>query len=635
MAAVAEAITTGITDIPLSRLFVAPWNARKTFDEASLADLTASIKQHGIQVPLIVRPILHKGKTSGDYEIIAGHRRRTGGERASLSSAPCIVRDLDDAEAREIGMIDNLQREDLAPLEEAKAFAELMKAPAATAETVAAKLGKATSFVIRRLKLLDAIQPIQEALAANAIEVGHALEIARLDEKQQAKLFHWLGVVADGQPTGLAGIDEEDEDDFDNDDEDNFEDDDNDSEDNDEESESREGTPTLTWRQTGKSVAELRREIGRTMLVVLSNAPFPLEDNIAPMACSECPKRTVNSTLLFNDVAQDACTDSECYRGKIRAWVRYSLQYAEENGKKLVLLGNAYWYDKTESVIPKQNVKVIEDGKDEACESQEDAIWYDGPKAGHPLTICRNTNCKTHYGFSSRGGSSHSNAAEAASQKAKRKTTLGKLNVQKRYRNELFKALGQAKVNDAVLNQLALDVALHCVTRMTSIYNPKLAVALGWDEKALGYGSGDKLTKLMQGLTPAERLRAAHMAIHANDLAAHEYSVDRKDYRPEGFERLAQLLSVDHKALRTVEEDRQAEKQKAAAESAKKKATKEKKAAKTKGTPDDPHGPDPTGKTLAKVLDVRKPKPAKKATTKKPRKVVKKTATKKVAKTKK
>ena len=625
MAALAEAITTGIQDIPLSRLFVAPWNARKTFDEHSLAEITASITQHGIQVPLTVRPILHKGKTSGDFEIIAGHRRRIGAERAFKSDAPCIVRDLSDAEAREIGMIDNLQREDLAPLEEAKAFAELMKAPAATAEAVAAKLGKATSFVIRRLKLLDAIQPIQEALAANAIEVGHALEIARLDEKQQAKLFHWLGVVADGQPTGFAGIDEGDEDD----DEDDF--DDNDSEDNDEPESREEGTPTLTWRQTGKSVAELKREIRRTMLVVLSNAPFPLEDNIAPIACSECPKRTVNSTLLFNDVAQDACTDSECYRGKIRAWVRYSLQYAEENGKKLVLLGNAYWYDKTESVIPKQNVKVIEDGKDEACESQEDAIWYDGPKAGHSLTICRNTNCKTHYGFSSRGGSNHSNAAEAASQKAKRKTTLGRLNVQKRYRNELFKALGQAKVNDAVLNQLALDVALHCVTRMTSIYNPKLAVALGWDEKALGYGSADKLTKLMQSLTHAERLRAAHMAIHANDLAAHEYSVDRKDYRPEGFERLAQLLSVDHKALRTAEEDRQAEKQKGAAESAKKKATKDKKAAKTTAKSDEAVKPktEPAAKTATKKAPKSKPaaKPANKA--------AKKTATKKTAKAKK
>ncbi len=91
-------------------------------------------------------------------------------------------------------MIDNLQREDLAPLDEAKAFDELMKSTGATTESVAAKLGKASSFVARRLKLLDAIQPIQEALVANAIEVGHALEIARLDEKQQAKLFHWLGV---------------------------------------------------------------------------------------------------------------------------------------------------------------------------------------------------------------------------------------------------------------------------------------------------------------------------------------------------------------------------------------------------------------------------------------------------------
>ena len=172
-----------------------------------------------------------------------------------------------------------------------------------------------------------------------------------------------------------------------------------------------------------------------------------------------------------------------------------------------------------------------------------------------------------------------------------------------------------------MLNQLALDVALHCVERMTSIYNPKLAVALGWDEKALGYGASDKLRKLMNELTPAERLRAAHMAIHGGDLAAHEYSVDRKDYRPEGFERLAQLLSVDHKALRTVEEERQQQKAKAATESAKKKVEKEKKVKKTAAKSDEAVKPDakPETKTATKKAAKSKPaaKPAKKAAKKK------------------
>jgi ParB/RepB/Spo0J family partition protein len=618
MAAVAEAITTGIQDIPLSRLFVAPWNARKTFDEHSLAEITASITQHGIQVPLTVRPIVHKGKDSLDFEIVAGHRRRIGAERAARSSAPCIVRDLTDAEAREIGMIDNLQRENLPPLDEARAFAELIKPKGATAETVAAKLGKEPGYILRRLKLLNAIQPIQEALAANAIEVGHALEIARLDEKQQAKLFHWLGVVADGRPTGFDEIDEEDEDEFEEDE-------------NDAPAEpTPTPTPTLTWRQTGKSVAELRREITRTMLVVLSTAPFPLEDNISPMACAECPKRTVNSSLLFSDVAQDICTDSECFRGKVRAWVRYSLQHAEEEGKKLVLLGSQYWYEKSEgTIIRAQDVVVIKDGKDPACNSQEDAIWYDGPQAGHPATICRATNCKTHYGFSSpRGGNtSAQNAAELEKQQKERKQTLAKVNVQKRYRNALFVALGQAKApaaSSAVIDQLAVDIVSYCITRMTSIYNGKLAEALGWDEKLLGYGTGDKLVKHLASLPMGERLRAAHLAIQVNDLAVHEYSVNSRDYRPAGFERLAQLLSVDHKALLAVEEERQQQKAKAAAESAKKKTEK---AAKPTAKPAEAVKADAKPAKKTPTTKAAKTKPAAKS--------AKKAATKKTAKAKK
>lgn len=222
MATALDAVTTLIKDIPLSRLRVAPWNARKTYNEGSLLELTDSVKQRGVQVPLIVRPI--DADQGGDiYEIVAGERRSRAAAAALLPFAPCIVRMLTDGEAREVGMTDNLQRENLPPLDEARGFAEMMQLPGATIESVATKVGKEPSYVGRRLRLLDAIEPVQAALAAGAIEVGHALELARLDPKQQARLVNWLRVAEQALP-------DEDENDFEDEDSSDDEDDQNDKE---------------------------------------------------------------------------------------------------------------------------------------------------------------------------------------------------------------------------------------------------------------------------------------------------------------------------------------------------------------------------------------------------------------------
>ena len=573
--------------IPVKRsdLLVAPWNARKTFDETTLAELTASIQQHGIRNPLLVRPL----KKPGKFEIVAGHRRNLGAERAGIVEVPCIVRTMTDDEAREIGLIDNLQRVDLHPLEEAAAYGELMSAPGATIEAIAAKLGKAASHVARRLRLLGAADEVKNALRAGAVEIGHALELARLDPAQQLKLLQRMNVVE-----GVDGdaYEEEDENDFDAE----MSDEQDDESADDEKEEKSE--PTTRWRQTSMSVAELRRVIGQTTLRVLSNAPFPLEDEIPPMACTECPKRSTNATLLFSDIAQDTCTDRSCFDGKIRAWIRYSLEKAEELKKPLLMLSDRYSSEK--SVIQRWDVTIIDGDKVNPCDSQEQAIWIDGDQAGHLVSICRDVECKVHR------SSSKSRGDDPVARKKSRKALLAKLNASKRYRKALFAAIGMTQVGEPLVDQLSVDVALYCIERMSSIYNGKLAEALGWDDKLFGYGSGEKLRKKLATLSPVERLRAASMASHVGDFAVYEHAADAA---PKGFESLAKILGIDAKPLRV----------EAAKQRDKKTATTAKPVKAAKLGPKKATKPEPK-KTPKKVAAK---KPVAKTTTKKPAKAAK------------
>jgi ParB family transcriptional regulator, chromosome partitioning protein len=619
MATTAGAVTETITDIELFKLIPAPWNARKTFDEAKMIDLVNSVREHGIQMPLLVRELeIPEGWNDGPrFEIVAGHRRYLAAKRVEYVTAPCIIRDMTDAEAREIGMVDNLQRDNLPPLEEARGFADLLETPGATVESVAARVGVAMSYVGRRLRLLDAILPVQEALTAGAIEVGHALELARLDSTQQQKLLNYLNCGYN-----LREVDEDDDDNFD---EDDFNDSDL-AEDEQQGVMSKEATSQDTqWRPTPKSVAELKREISRTMLRVLSDAPFALEDELAPVACSECPKRTVNSSLLFPDVTQDVCTDRACYDNKVREFIKYNVEHAEEQGKTVTLLGTDYYYDRTSGIVRYQDVKVIDPENGAECESQEEAMWLDGPKAGHRVLFCRNHDCKTHYGSSSRSNSAQ-NAKEEERQKAERKATLAKVSVQKRYRKSLLTALGQATVLSSTSEALSLDVTEHCIRRMTSIYNGKLAEALGWDASILEYGHGDKLREVLKSMTDAERLRAAHLAIHASELAVQEYSVNSKDCRPDGFEMLAGYLDVDAAGLKAAAVEAQAAKSKPKTKA--KPETTNETATTTTETPvetETPAAAKPAKKSAAKKTATKTAKPFKKTTTKK---AAKKTAKK-------
>ena len=161
-----------------------PDQPRKSFDQLSLNELAASIKEKGVIQPIIVE------KKNGSYMIIAGERRYRASKLAGLSEVPVIIKSFSDNEKLEIAIIENIQREDLNPIEEAVAYHDLMEKANLNQEEVAAKVGKNRSTVANSLRLLKLPQNIQTTLAKGAISAGHARAILALDTEEQMEDLH-------------------------------------------------------------------------------------------------------------------------------------------------------------------------------------------------------------------------------------------------------------------------------------------------------------------------------------------------------------------------------------------------------------------------------------------------------------
>ena len=155
------------TRLPLALIRPNPEQPRRRFDEAALAELAASIAKQGLLQPLLVRP---RGE---GYELVAGERRFRAAQLAGLSEVPVVVRELDDRTALELALVENLQREDLSPIEEAQGYQRLLEMGHTQAE-IAEAVGKARSTVANALRLLQLDEASQEALAEGRISAGHA-----------------------------------------------------------------------------------------------------------------------------------------------------------------------------------------------------------------------------------------------------------------------------------------------------------------------------------------------------------------------------------------------------------------------------------------------------------------------------
>lgn len=168
-----------VQEIALSEIRPNPYQPRKTFDEDALNDLAASIRTTGVFQPIIVR------KSVGGYEIITGERRFRASKLAEKDTIPAIVREFDDPAMMEIAVLENLQREDLTPLDEAQAYDTLIKKLHLTQAEVSQRLGKSRPYIANYLRLLGLPPEVKRLLTQNKLSMGQARTLLALKDKTQ------------------------------------------------------------------------------------------------------------------------------------------------------------------------------------------------------------------------------------------------------------------------------------------------------------------------------------------------------------------------------------------------------------------------------------------------------------------
>ena len=165
-----------IVEIDLSELRANPYQPRKNFDEEALNELASSIKEHGVFQPIIVK------KSIKGYEIIAGERRFRASKLAGMQTIPAIVKDFSDEEMMQIALLENLQRENLTSIEEAKAYKSIIESMNITQDELAKKVGKSRSHVTNILGLLKLPASVQDLVLYNKLSMGHARVLSKLND---------------------------------------------------------------------------------------------------------------------------------------------------------------------------------------------------------------------------------------------------------------------------------------------------------------------------------------------------------------------------------------------------------------------------------------------------------------------
>jgi ParB family chromosome partitioning protein len=492
-----------VRSIPREALHAAHWNARTNFADEAMDELKASIAQHGILVPLIVRPI-DRPASIARYEIVAGHRRYLASPQ--LPELPCDVRELSDAEAREVGLIDNLQRQDLSALEEAEAYQQMFRLagdsgrPLTPAE-LAARVGKSEGYVRLRLRLLAADAGVRDALREGRILLGHALELARLESPAQKTLLKWL-LFHDY--LGSKAV-----------------------------------------RKDSPSVAELKRHIAEEILLDLAKAPFDTKDaQLVPAAgsCLDCPKRTGNNKLLFADVKQgDTCTDPACFAGKVTRSIDVTLSQLTAKGEKVVRISENYDRAPKGALATGQYNSLRHSSRSgEKCDAGATGIYVDGRDRGKTIAICLDGKCKVHSYF----------AAGSGGDSPELKATRAKARQEKACRMRMLQAAIDRSAKwvapGAAVHAQLYELAAYAIDRGDNNGVVTLLNLLGWPKTFAGHDGRKALLQKLASLPVARAAAIGMLASVAHLLTVSEYSITK----PERLEEVVGSLGVDVAAVR-------------------------------------------------------------------------------------
>lgn len=299
--------------LKMSEISISKTNPRKKIDVGSLKELTQSIRENGVLQPILVRP---KGKK---FELVCGERRFTSSKLADLKEIPANIRELSNDEAFEMQIIENLERKDVHPLDEADAFKKMLDSGKYTMVDIAAKLAKSEIFIAGRLKLVDLIEPIRVDFKNDFLGIGHAVLIAKCDAEIQEGIFN------DAKPWNGEG-------------------------------EANYGT-----------YAELRDNI-QDENPDLSDALFDVKDTKlikGVCACSVCPKRSKYNPVLFDEFQEeDLCFDKKCYNLKSEKSLHNEVAAIINENKDILIVAG---YDKPDDFIidmcKQFNVKILKNNE--------------------------------------------------------------------------------------------------------------------------------------------------------------------------------------------------------------------------------------------------------------------------------
>jgi len=183
---------TAIRNIPVTKVDPNPNQPRMALDKAGMDDLTASVKEHGVLQPILVRP-----RSDNRYQLIAGERRWRAARGAGLETIPALIEDIDDETALEISVIENLQREDLSPMDEALIYDKMVRVHGYSIRRLAQKLGKDKGYLENRLRLADAPPEIRELVSVRKDTLSHAYELLKVADPKKRK--HLAEMVARGE----------------------------------------------------------------------------------------------------------------------------------------------------------------------------------------------------------------------------------------------------------------------------------------------------------------------------------------------------------------------------------------------------------------------------------------------------
>ena len=280
--------------LDLDKIQITKTNPRKQFHQDALEELSQSIKAQGVLQPILVRPSGLPSKTAigwEGYELICGERRYLAATMAGLVQIPASIRNLSDDEAFEAQIVENLERKDVHPLEEADAFQRMLDSKRYTIADISAKMAKSEVFITHRLKLTNLIDEIKQDFFDDKIGIGHAVLIARLTPEAQKEILEYSkqGYSSDGYGT----------------------------------------------------INQLRNKIDRG-LYNLKDAAFKISDEkLLPEigSCMNCLKRSGANPVLFADIEdENKCFDASCFGQKMKAHIMREVEKVVSGGKETFLL---------------------------------------------------------------------------------------------------------------------------------------------------------------------------------------------------------------------------------------------------------------------------------------------------------